>query len=55
MLMNAVVSSNGLPITNSGNRNGRLVPSCNETGYNGMSRVFPAKKNNISYFYIQLF
>jgi len=50
MLMNAAVSSNGLPITNSGNRNGHLVPSCNETGYNGMSRVLPAKKTIIVIF-----
>jgi hypothetical protein len=45
MLMAAAVSSNGLPITNSGNRDVRLVPPCNETGYNGMSRVCFAEKN----------
>jgi hypothetical protein len=43
--MDAAVSSNGLPITNSGNRDGRLGPPCDETGYTGMSRVFFAEKN----------
>jgi hypothetical protein len=51
--MDAALSSNGLPITNSGNRDGRLVPSCDETGYNRMSRVFIAEKNH-SYFDVNL-